>query len=68
MKTTYKVKALKFFHSGLLKGMSVDWQVTYPTLERALEATKFLAKHSEAPVEDLQGKLVTYHCWYIEVE
>lgn len=64
----FYLKALKHFHSGNLKGLSVDWKVGYPTLESAINASKTLLKHTTKPMKDLQGKKVTFHVIRIERE
>lgn len=69
MKTQYVVKAMKYFHSGSLKGLSVDVSVSYPTLDSAADHVKMMLKHTEKPVKELLTKSqVTYHTIRIVTE
>lgn len=67
IKTVYKVNALKYFHSGPLKDLSVDFSVKYYTLESATKAVGTLMKFTKVTTKDLSNNDVTYHCIEIKV-
>jgi hypothetical protein len=62
----FKVKFLKFFVNGTLKGLSFNTTLECPTLESAVEYTKFLLEHTKKPVIAYSSSHYTCHCIYIE--
>ncbi len=67
-KTTFYVKDLKYFHSKHLNGMSLNYELSFPTLVSAIDHTKFLMKYTEKPLKTFENNLVTFHCIEIKTK
>ncbi len=62
----FKVKFIKFFVNGTLKGLSCSATLEFPTLESAVEYTKFLLDHTIKAVDAYSSSHYTCHTIYIE--
>ncbi len=67
MKNKFYVRALKYFHSKHLEGMSINYELDFLTLESAIDHAKFLMKHTENKFKTFENNLVTFHCIEIKV-
>lgn len=66
----FRVKFMKYFVYGALEGTTVDADVMFPSLESAVEYTKFLLAHTsvDKPVEAIDGSHYSCHCIRVENE
>lgn len=66
MKTMYVVKFIKSFTKGPLKGLNVDVQVSFPTLDSATQYMNHCIRHITTPVKSIGGADYTCHLARIE--
>lgn len=57
-----KVKFMKYFVNGNLKGLTHDTEITVSGLEEACSWVDWAHKHSDKPVEAFGGSDYTVHC------
>ena len=63
----YKVKFTKYFTKGLIvKGLSIECQLTFATLDAATDYVNWCHKHQEKPVKSLDRSEYTCHLARIE--